>query len=62
MKSEIRKCAECGRYTLLSECKYCHKPTVCPVPPRYSPDDRMGEYRRRSIIQEYGENGKHDHL
>lgn len=58
MRSQIRKCASCGKYTLLNVCKICGTPTVCPVPPRYSPEDRMGEYRRVSILQEYGENGK----
>ncbi|MBE6524615.1 MAG: RNA-protein complex protein Nop10 [Thermoplasmata archaeon] len=62
MKSEIRKCKSCGRYTLSAICKNCGAETVCPVPPRYSPDDRLGEYRRRSIIEEYGENGKFNHL
>jgi H/ACA ribonucleoprotein complex subunit 3 len=62
MRSDIRKCGGCGRYTLSQICPKCGAGTVCPIPPRYSPDDRMGEYRRRSIMQEYGENGKHDHI
>jgi rRNA maturation protein Nop10 len=36
----------------------CNTPTVTPLPAKYSPDDRYGEYRRKSIIREYGENGK----
>ncbi|MBQ7621613.1 MAG: RNA-protein complex protein Nop10 [Candidatus Methanomethylophilaceae archaeon] len=59
MKSDIRRCGSCGRYTLSQTCPACGSATVNPIPPRYSPDDRMGEYRRRSILQEYGENGKH---
>ncbi len=62
MPSKIRKCPSCGRYTLLLQCKRCDKSTVCPVPPRYSPEDRMGEYRRRTIRERYGENGKLDRL
>ncbi len=62
MKSEIRKCPKCGKYTLSDSCKSCGERTVCPVPPRYSPDDRMGEYRRKAILEEYGENGKHNHV
>ncbi|HJH57116.1 MAG TPA: RNA-protein complex protein Nop10 [Euryarchaeota archaeon] len=58
MRSLLRRCPSCGRYTLLNECGHCGQATVCPVPVRYSPEDRMGEYRRRSIIEEYGENGK----
>ncbi len=62
MKSSIRRCNECGRYTLSEICKNCNVRTSSPVPPRYSPEDRMGEYRRKAILQEYGENGKHNHL
>ena len=58
MKSRLRKCPSCGKYTLLGACRRCGVATFCPVPPRYSPEDRMGEYRRISIVQEYGENGK----
>jgi rRNA maturation protein Nop10 len=25
---------------------------------RFSPQDRYGQYRRKAIIEEYGENGK----
>jgi len=62
MKTDIRKCGKCGRYTLSEICTICNVPTVCPVPPRYSPEDRMGDYRRKAILEEYGENGKHDHI
>ncbi len=62
MSSKIRKCPSCGRYTLLPQCRRCGQSTVCPVPPRYSPEDRMGEYRRITIRERYGENGKLDRL
>ncbi len=58
MRSEIRRCEACGRYALHLSCPVCGTPASCPVPPRYSPEDRMGEYRRRAIAEEYGENGK----
>lgn len=58
MKSDMRCCKGCGRYTLLGTCALCGSETFCPVPPRYSPEDRMGDYRRKAILQEYGENGK----
>lgn len=58
MRSLLRRCPSCGRYTLLDSCGACGSATICPVPPRYSPEDRMGEYRRRAILEEYGENGK----
>ena len=40
------------------KCLDCLADTVTAHPPRYSPDDRYGKYRRESIIEEYGENGK----
>ena len=38
-------------------CK-CGTATVTSIPARYSPDDRYGEYRRKAIKEEFGENGK----
>ncbi|MBQ8179589.1 MAG: hypothetical protein IJ026_03985 [Candidatus Methanomethylophilaceae archaeon] len=52
----------CRRYTLLPTCSACGSETHCPVPPKYSPEDRMGDYRRKTILERYGENGKHNHL
>ena len=59
MSSEIRRCAGCGIYTLQPVCPKCSSDTVCTIPMKYSPEDRYGEYRRRSNLQEYGENGKY---
>ncbi|RLE80845.1 MAG: RNA-protein complex protein Nop10 [Thermoprotei archaeon] len=42
----IRKCKSCGRYTLKENCPVCGAPTVDPHPPRFSPEDRYGKYRR----------------
>ena len=36
------------RYTLKSSCPQCGQPTVSPQPPRYSPDDPYGQYRRQA--------------
>ena len=60
MKSSIRKCPKCGRYSLEMKCSDCGMDTVTSHPARYSPDDRYGKYRRMSIQEEYGENGKYD--
>jgi H/ACA ribonucleoprotein complex subunit 3 len=54
----MRKCPECGEYTLKDVCG-CGSPAVTPLPAKYSPDDRYGEYRRTGIVKEYGENGKY---
>jgi H/ACA ribonucleoprotein complex subunit 3 len=54
MKTSLRKCPACLEYTLEPACKMCGAPTIVPVPPRYSPEDRYGEYRRR-LKKERGE-------
>lgn len=59
MKSQIRKCPRCGRYTIYDECPLCSSKTVSTVPARFSPEDPYGKYRRAAIKQEYGENGKY---
>ncbi|UAL07954.1 MAG: RNA-protein complex protein Nop10 [Candidatus Methanogranum gryphiswaldense] len=59
MRSNLKKCTKCGRYTLKSVCPVCLSETICPVPMKFSPDDNYGSYRRTAIKQEYGENGKY---
>ncbi len=56
----MKRCDGCGRYTYKSECPVCGSPASSPVPPKYSPDDRYGAYRRKAIEEAYGENGKHN--
>ncbi|UCE37366.1 MAG: RNA-protein complex protein Nop10 [Thermoplasmata archaeon] len=46
MRSILRKCEDCGKYTLKDICS-CGKKTMVPIPPRFSPQDRFGEYRRK---------------
>jgi len=48
MKFLMRKCPVCGRYTLKDICPVCGSPTVSAHPPRFSPVDKYGEYRRRA--------------
>ena len=57
MPSAMKRCPECNEYTMLDVCG-CGSPTVTALPAKYSPDDRYGEYRRRTIREECGENGK----
>ncbi|ODS39073.1 MAG: ribosome biogenesis protein [Candidatus Altiarchaeales archaeon WOR_SM1_86-2] len=46
MRTRLRKCKGCDAYTLMAECPRCGNPSSDPVPPRYSPEDRYGKYRR----------------
>ncbi|MCJ7505318.1 RNA-protein complex protein Nop10 [Candidatus Bathyarchaeota archaeon] len=45
MKWQIRKCLECGRYTLKPTCPICGKETVIPHPAKFSPQDKYAKYR-----------------
>ncbi len=47
MRSQLLKCIKCDKYTLQSTCLNCGEPTITPIPPRYSPQDKYGKYRRR---------------
>ncbi|MBN1389724.1 MAG: RNA-protein complex protein Nop10 [Candidatus Thermoplasmatota archaeon] len=46
MRSRILRCNTCGKYTLSDRCRNCGTSTVNTFPPRYSPQDRYGKYRR----------------
>ena len=46
VKARMRKCEACGEYTLKEVCVRCGARTVSPLPPRFSPTDRYGKYRR----------------
>jgi len=41
----IRKCPRCKRYTLKDIC-ICGERTITVKPPRFSPVDKYGKYRR----------------
>lgn len=43
---KMRKCQDCGGYTLLEECGKCGIKTIQPAPPKFSPADHYGKYRR----------------
>lgn len=44
---EIRKCEYCKIYTFKEICPKCGKKTRKVIPPKFSPEDKYGEYRRR---------------
>ncbi|MCD6458180.1 MAG: ribosome biogenesis protein [Thermofilum sp. ex4484_82] len=55
-KGILRMCKKCGKYTLKQDkCPYCGGPVRVPHPPKFSPEDKWGEYRRKiklaSLIQ-----------
>ena len=58
MRTLIHLCRTCWRYTLRNECSVCGAATVMPLPPRYSPEDRYGAYRRR-LKKEVAAHGEH---
>ncbi len=47
MRFRIKKCPECGRYTLMDTCPVCGAKTKVAHPPRFSPEDPYGAYRRK---------------
>ncbi|KAA0000658.1 MAG: RNA-protein complex protein Nop10 [Thermoplasmata archaeon] len=42
----MKYCYKCKRYTLHDECPICGEKTARKEPPRFSPQDKYGKYRR----------------
>lgn len=42
----ILRCTECRRYTMKEKCPACKAKAQDPKPPKYSPEDKYGKYRR----------------
>jgi H/ACA ribonucleoprotein complex subunit 3 len=52
----LRKCAECGIYTMKEKCASGHD-AIMPKPAKFSPEDAYGDYRRKakeSALKERG--------
>ena len=45
----MRRCPDCKLYTLKDRCPECGTVSVNTFPPRYSPEDRFGKYRRMTL-------------
>ncbi len=46
MRSLLRRCTNCGAYTLSKErCPRCGGPVKVPHPPKFSPEDKYQRYR-----------------
>lgn len=43
----IFQCGKCGVYTMKEDCG-CGGKALNPKPPKYSPDDRFADYRRKA--------------
>lgn len=52
----LKVCKKCMAYTLKVECPACGSPTSNPHPPRFSPQDTYGRYRRRLKLEMYRRN------
>jgi len=45
--TRMLRCTACRTYTMKPRCPQCSHRAATPTPPKYSPEDRYGEYRRR---------------
>ncbi len=50
----ILKCSKCGSYGLKEKCE-CGLKRSRPKPPKYSPEDKYGSYRRKFKEELIGE-------
>ncbi len=44
---KLRRCDNCWTYTFKLKCPKCNNETKLAYPPKYSPKDKYGEYRRK---------------
>lgn len=54
---QIRTCPACNEYTMRETCNKCGLKTQNIIPPRYSPEDKYGKYRREIKQKEREERG-----
>jgi H/ACA ribonucleoprotein complex subunit 3 len=52
----ILKCQNCGNYVLSETCS-CGGKAIENKPPKYSPDDKYGEYRRQAKQEHWKKEG-----
>ena len=57
MSTTILYCTVCHTYTLQEKCPKCSTPTHEPRPPKYTPEDKYGSYRRQEKKKELQEKG-----
>jgi len=54
-QSLLKKCPRCKIYTLEEYCPKCGSKTRVPHPPKFSPEDKYGKYRRLMKKLAFGE-------
>jgi H/ACA ribonucleoprotein complex subunit 3 len=47
----MRKCTVCKVYTFKATCPKCNGKSINPEPPKYSPENKYGKYRRMFKIK-----------
>ena len=52
----IFKCGACNKYTMNENCS-CGGKTTAAKPLKYSPDDKLGVYRRKAKMNDYMQRG-----
>ena len=57
MAKHILFCRKCGNYTMKEKCPECGSVAGHPRPPKYSPDDKYAEYRRKVKREELEKEG-----
>jgi H/ACA ribonucleoprotein complex subunit 3 len=50
-RSILQWCRSCVEPTLKTQCPRCGAVTINPLPPRFSPEDAYGKYRRMAKKQ-----------
>ena len=53
----ILKCTKCGTYTLKEKCPECGSKCVEPKPPKFSPDDKYADLKRKAKKEELESQG-----
>lgn len=48
----MKKCVSCKLYTIKTKCPKCGQNTNSPEPPKFSPQDKYGAYRRKMVSTE----------
>jgi len=63
MPKYLKKCEDCGRYSIRNpdlRCKYCGDKLINPNPPKYSPVDKYQKYRIPYFKKEFNQKLKKD--